>query len=387
MTVWPDHPVLDRLRPLLPGIAARADEIEAARRLPADLARTLIGTKVFKLCVPKAVGGEEAHPLVLMQAIEETAAADGSAGWNVAIGASSGSTAAYLAPDVARLIHGAPEAVTGGIFAPRGKAVREGDGYRVTGHWQWASGSPHCAWIKGGCVAYEDGKPRLIRDGVPEVLTVYFPRDKIEFVDNWYTSGLCGTASCDIKVTDVFVPAAHTISLTRDKPRVEAPLYVFPMFGLLGMICAMTSLGIARGAITDIVELAGAKKPTLSNRALAERGATQGDIARAEAILRGARAFMVEAILDAWAEAEAGAISVARRAALRLAATHAANESARVVDICYTLGGGTAVYRNSPLQRRFRDAHVITQHMMVAPPSYELAGRVLLGLPTDPSMI
>lgn len=387
MINFPSHPVLDRLRPLLPEIAQRAEEIEQARQLPPDLARTLIGTKVFKLCVPKAVGGEEAHPLVLMQAIEETAAADGSAGWNVAIGASSGSTAAYLAPDVAQLIHGAPDAVTGGIFAPRGKAVREGGGYRVTGHWQWASGSPHCAWIKGGCVAWEDGKPRMIRDGVPEVLTVYFPRDKIEFVDNWYTSGLCGTASCDIKVNDVFVPATHTISLTRDKPLIQTPLYVFPMFGLLGMICAMTALGIARGAISDIVELAGAKKPTLSNRALAERGATQSDVARAEAMLRSARAFLVEAILEAWDEAERGAISVEKRAAVRLAATHAANESAKVVDICYTLGGGTSVYRKSPLQRRFRDAHVITQHMMVAPPSYELAGRVVLGLPTDPSMI
>jgi alkylation response protein AidB-like acyl-CoA dehydrogenase len=149
----------------------------------------------------------------------------------------------------------------------------------------------------------------------------------------------------------------------------------------------MTALGIARGAIVDIVELAGAKKPTLSNRALAERGATQGDVARAEAMLRSARAFLVEAILEAWEEAERGAISVEKRAALRLASTHAANESAKVVDICYTLGGGTSVYRKSPLQRRFRDAHVITQHMMVAPPSYELAGRVVLGLPTDPSMI
>ncbi len=387
MTDWPAHPVLDRLRALLPEIIRRGEEIEQARQIPADLASSLIATKVFKLCVPKSLGGEEAHPLVLMQAIEEVAAADGSAGWTVAIGASSGSTAAYLEPEAAKLIHGAPDAVTGGIFAPRGKAVKEGDGYRVTGQWQWASGSSHCGWIKGGCVAWEDGKPRMIRDGVPEVLTAYFPREKIEFLDNWYTSGLCGTASCDIKVTDLFVPAAHTISLTRDKPRVGTPLYVFPMFGLLGMICAMTSLGIARGAIRDIVEIAGAKKPTLSNRALAERGMTQNDVARAEAIVRAARAFLVEAIGDAWAEAERGAITVERRAALRLASTHATNESARAVDLCYTLAGGSSVYRSNTLQRRFRDAHVITQHMMVAPPSYELAGRVVLGLPTDPSMI
>lgn len=355
------HPVLDRLRAALPSIGIRAEEIERARQLPADIADTLVATGVFKLCVPQVLGGQEAHPLVLMQAIEAASIADGSTGWNVMIGATSGATAAWLAPDVARLIHGDPRTVTGGIFAPRGKAIREGTSWRISGHWQWASGNSHSRWMKAGCVAWEDGKPRMVRDGVPEVLTVYVPRDKIAFDDNWYSSGLCGTGSCDMHVDDVVVPVSHAISLTRDRPRCDGPLYRFPVFGLLATGCGAVALGIARGAIEDVRTLAGAKVPTLSRRKLAERTGTQSDMARAEASVRSARAFLVEAIEAAWNMAESGSeIGVEERMALRLASTHATDAAARAVDICYTLAGGTSVYRTSTLQRRFRDVHVVT---------------------------
>ncbi|MFO1080633.1 MAG: acyl-CoA dehydrogenase family protein [Reyranellaceae bacterium] len=382
------HPVLARLAEVLPGLAERAPEIEQARRLPADISRALIGTGVFKLCVPETLHGYAAEPQMTLEAIETAAAEDGSIGWTVMIGVTSGLTAGWLAPADAALIHGQADSVTGGIFAPRGKAVRTAEGWRVTGNWPWASGSFHAGWMKGGCVAWEDGKPRLLREGVPEVLTVYMPRERIEFADTWYSSGLCGTGSCDMSVHDLDVPAGHALSLSRDAPRVDAPLYRFPVFGLLAAGCGAVALGIARAAITDLQDLAGAKVPTLSRRTLAERSSTQSEVARAEALVRSARAFLVEAVGDAWQDATRGkAITLERRMALRLAATHATEAAAAAVDLCYRLAGGSAVYRSSPLQRRFRDIHVVTQHMMVAPPSYETAGRVLLGLPTDPSMI
>jgi len=111
-------------------------------------------------------------------------------------------------------------------------------------------------------------------------------------------------------------------------------------------------------------------------------------VAKAEAQTASARAWLVEEIGRSWdAAARGDAIPLERRSALRLASTHAVDASVRAVDACYTLGGGTSVYRASTLQRRFRDVHVITQHMMVAAPTYELAGRILLGLPVDGSMV
>jgi alkylation response protein AidB-like acyl-CoA dehydrogenase len=379
--------VLTALRALHSAISARSEEIEQARRLPADVAESLIRTKVFKLAVPAAIGGVEGTVLDLVTAIEEMSQADGATGWCVMISGTSGLTAAYLKPEVAKTIHGAPNAVTGGIFAPRGKATKVDGGYRVSGTWQWASGSSHCDWMKGGCVVYEDGKPKMLRDGVPDVRTMYFPREKISLHDNWYSSGLCGSGSCDMTVSDLFVPDEHTLSMISGQLYSDGPLYRFPLFGLLAIGCGAVALGIARGAIEDVRELAGAKTPTLSRRTLAERGQVQSDVAKAHAGVASARAWLIDEIEQCWELASRGdALKTERRAALRLVAVHAVDAAVKATDICYTLAGGTSVYRASPLQRRFRDIHVVTQHMMVAASTYELAGRVLLGLPTDPSM-
>src|SRR5438105_3121129 len=244
--------VLTALRELHSGIAARGAEIQAARQLPADIAARLVRTRAFKLAMPREIGGVEGSVLDLMTAIEEMSQADGATGWCLMISATSGVTAAYLAPDVAKEIHGNPETVTGGIFAPRGKAIKEAGGYRVNGTWQWASGSSHCAWMKGGCVVYENDQPRMLREGVPDVRTMYFPREAITLHDNWYASGLCGSGSCDMTIKDLYVPDGHTLSMISGKLYSDGPLYRFPLFGLLAIGCAAVALGIARGAVEDI---------------------------------------------------------------------------------------------------------------------------------------
>ena len=156
------------------------------------------------------------------------------------------------------------------------------------------------------------------------------------------------------------------------------------MFGLLALTIAGTALGIARAAIDDLLELAGAKTPTGGSRTLAERPVTQARIAQAEATLLSARAFLYDAIGIAWDAAEGGdEVSIEHRAALRLAASHATAASAAAVDTAYDLGGGTSIYETSPLQKRFRDVHAATQHMLIGPSTWELTGRLMLGLPTD----
>jgi alkylation response protein AidB-like acyl-CoA dehydrogenase len=82
-----------------------------------------------------------------------------------------------------------------------------------------------------------------------------------------------------------------------------------------------------------------------------------------------------------------GGIPLADRARLRLAATHATATAAHAVDLMYTAGGGTSIYATSPLQRCLRDAHAVTQHVMVAEPTYELVGRVLLGVDADTAQL
>jgi len=375
-------------RALQPMLRERADDIERARRLPADLAATFAQAGLFRMAVPASLGGLEQPPAQIMAAIEAVGTADASAGWAVMIGATSGMSAAYLEPEVACTIYGDPLTITGGSNTPTGRAVAEGDGYRLNGRWPWVSGGANCHWLKGISVVVEDGKPRLLPNGAPDARMMVFPAAQATLIDTWQVAGLEGTGSGDMEVADIHVPAAFSYSLVTDAPRESGALYRFPPFGLLAMGIASVALGNARAAIDDLVELAGAKKPQGSRRTLAERGGAQAELARAEAMLRSARAFFFEAIHEAWERADRGdPVSVQDRATLRLAATHATRSSADVVRMMYEQGGGTVLYARHPLQRRFRDAYAATQHMMIAPPTWELAGRVLMGLPTDASML
>jgi alkylation response protein AidB-like acyl-CoA dehydrogenase len=373
---------------LAPAIRARADEIERDRRVPLDLVRGLADAGAFRMCVPHALGGGEVDVATLLDVIETTARADGSAGWIVMIGATSGLISGYVEPDVAREIYGPADAIAGGVFAPRGEAIAVDGGYRARGRWAFGSGSEHCGWLLGGCVVIEDGKPRLLGRGIPDSRMMLFPASDVRIVDTWTVSGLRGTGSHDLEVSDVFVPAARAVSLISDRPREEGPLYRFPVFGLLALGIAAVATGIARTAIEELITIAGGKTPTGSKRLLGERAVIQMQVAQAEAALESSRAWLHATVAEAWEAARtSGAISVAQRAALRLAATEATIRATKAVDLMYEAGGGTSIYATSPLQRCFRDVHVVTQHAMVAPSTYELTGRLLLGLDTDSAML
>ncbi len=376
------------LQQLTPSIAARGAEIEAGRRLPADLAASLAEAGVFRMLVPAAVGGLECDPATALAVLEMLGRADASVGWCAMIGATAALPAGYLAPDVAREIFGAPGVIAGGVFAPMGRAVREGENYRVSGRWAWGSGSANCHWLGGGCVILEGGKPRLLTSGVAETRMLLFPAREARLHDTWHVAGLNGTGSGDFEVTDILVPASRSVSFVVDAPTAAGPLYKFPVFGLLALGIAAVMLGNARAAIDDLVALAGAKTPSGSRRPLAERAGAQIALSQAEAQWRAARAFVFAAVAECWRKAQAGqALSVEDRAGLRLAATFATRTAADVTRAMYDLGGGSALFLTSPLQRRFRDAHAGTQHMMVAAPTYELTGRVLMGLATDAAML
>jgi alkylation response protein AidB-like acyl-CoA dehydrogenase len=378
--------ILDTVHALLPEIRARAEECERARRLPADLAQTLARAGLFRLALPKEIGGLELDPATLLRVFEEFGAADASVGWCVMIANTTGLTAAYLERGLAQDIFGPPDAIAGGVFAPLGKAVVDGAAYRVTGRWSWASGSANCTTLMGGCVILEDGTPKLLPNGMPDSRMMIFPASDVELIDSWHVAGLQGTGSGDMAVHDVVVPKHRSVSIMTDRPRLGGALYAFPIFGLLALGVASVMLGNARAALEALVELAGAKTPQGSRRTLAERGSAQTTLAQAHAQYRAARAFLHDAVAQAWSGAQSrDGLSAAERAGLRLAATHAGRTASDIARAMYDLGGGSSVFLTSPLQRRFRDAHAGTQHAMISASTYEIAGRVLMGLPTDMS--
>ncbi|MDO8362198.1 MAG: hypothetical protein Q7V88_04820, partial [Actinomycetota bacterium] len=128
--------------------------------------------------------------------------------------------------------------------------------------------------------------------------------------------------------------------------------------------------------------------PQFSSRTISQSGVAQAELAKAEATLRSARAFLLDEVSQAWETAVAGGrVDVAARGRMRLAGATAAGAAVRAAETAYTLGGGTAVYEHSPLQRCLRDAHMVTQHIMVSPRLYETLGKLHFGIDIDASMI
>ncbi|MEL6414021.1 MAG: acyl-CoA dehydrogenase family protein, partial [Pseudomonadota bacterium] len=235
MTIQTEHPTLQAARALQSELSERAAEMENVRRLPSDLAAKLAEGGLFKMILPSAYGGLECAPKQIVDAVEAVAEANASAGWCVMIGATAAMNAAYMAPDFAKEVYHNPGTITGGVFAPMGKAVVDGDDYIVSGRWQWGSGSANCAWLCCGSMVFEDGELRTLPNGRPDARMMYFPADEAELIDTWHVMGLKGTGSGDIAVENVRVPKGRSVSLVADKPVIDGALFKFPAFGLLSL--------------------------------------------------------------------------------------------------------------------------------------------------------
>ncbi|MEO1304284.1 MAG: acyl-CoA dehydrogenase family protein [Pseudomonadota bacterium] len=388
MTIEPIHPTLSAARALQPELANRAQEMEDARRLPADLAAKIAEGGLFRMVTPAAYGGLECSPKQIVDAVEAVAEANASAGWCVMIGATTAMNAAYMEPSMARQVYDDPHIITGGVFAPMGKAVVEGDDYIVSGRWQWGSGSANCTWLCGGAMVFENDELRRLPSGRPDTRMMIFPADEVELIDTWHVMGLKGTGSGDLVVSNVRVPKARSVSLVADAPYVDGALYKFPAFGLLSLGVAAAAMGNAKGALNAFIDLGRVKKNQGSKKTLGERATVQTEAAKLMAQFRAARAYLHDEIDQTWVVAQTSEdIPVERRAALRMACTHMVRTGADIARTCYDLGGGAALFEASDLQRRFRDAHAMTQHIVTAPATWELTGRLLFDLPTDASMV
>ncbi len=358
----------------------RGAEIERARRLPADVVARLREAGVFRLWVPRELGGLEADPAAVIDIIETLSAADGSTGWCSATGLASNTVGAFLPEAGARQLYRTGLEIAGGALMPGGRAVRQADGsYLVDGRWSFGSGTLHCDWVVGGAV--------LQADGPPAVLAVVMPAAEVEFLDNWDVAGLEGTGSVDYRVAGVRVPAEHSLALDRISPWPAGPMWRIPLMSLIFPVLAAVPLGIARRAVTELGELARAKTPFRTGRLLADREVVQASLARAQALVESGHHHLVATMRALRQAGEDGRTpTVQQRAQARLAAVHATAGAAEAVLLCYRNAGSTALYRSSPLQRLLRDVNAATQHYALSTPGYEMVGKVLLGMPPDPGL-
>ena len=379
--------VLERVRALLPEIAAYADETERERRIAAPLVAAMLEAGLFRMLLPRPFNGLETDPLTFITAIEEIAKADASTAWSLCQTSVCAMSAAYLPPESAMEVFGRdPKAVLAWGPGPTGRGVAAPGGYRVTGSFAFASGGRHATWLGAHVPVFEaDGSPRRRPAGTQVVRTVLFPASAAPLTDIWHVVGLRGTGSDAFAVNDLFVPETH--SLDRDDPadrRSPGPLYTLPTTSLYACGFASLAVGLARALLDAFVALAMEKTPRGYKHALRSSAVTQTEIAEAEARLRAARMYLRGTLGEVWQSVErSNTLSIEQRMALRLAASQTLKEAIAVGDFAYHAAGATAIFESHPFERRFRDMHTVAQQVQARRSHFETVGKYLLGVEYD----
>lgn len=299
-----------------------------------------------------------------MAAIEEVSHADGSAGWTVLIGNSTAFLAWLEPTDAKEMLGGAVDIASTSMFAPLGRARREGDELVIDGRWPFNSGCVHADWYQAGVVLMDADGPLHRPGGGVDVRFATFPHHAANVIDTWYSTGLRGTGSHDIEVTDLRIPEAHTAAPMLDPPAQTGGLWELGFFPLLAVLMSGFPLGVARRALDELTALAPMKRRGSSPSTIAEDPRLQYDLGRAEAAVQSARSFVYDVIGDAWTTITAGSTATPEQLGrVTLASQQAMLAALTAVDAAFGYAGASAVYAGHPLERCFRDLHTANQHI------------------------
>lgn len=380
---------LARARSAAAVIEANAGRIEAGRELPPDVLEAMHAAGLFRLLLPKSLGGSEIDLVTLAEVTRIIAAADASAAWCVGQGGGCAMTAAFLAPEPAYRLFGPRDAVLAWGAGVQGTAVEVAGGYRVSGSWSFASGSRHATILGAHCkVVGPNGEPRLRPDGRPADRTALFPRSRATIHDVWQVVGLKGTGSDSYEVRDLFIAASDTLDRENlSEVQVPGTLFRFPTIMAYAAAFGGVMLGIARGMLDDLRKLAMTKTARGATSSLRDSAVFQSDLARLEARWRAARALHLSSFREAWEAVDCGdGLSLDIRANARLASTHAINEGCQIAVDAYRAAGQNAIFENAPFERRIRDALSAAQQVQGRASHYVTVGRHLLDLEPDTAM-
>jgi indole-3-acetate monooxygenase len=369
-------------------VLAEAGPSEALRTTTAPIVDAMWDSGLMHHMNPAEAGGSEPSFRDMIETWIEMAWQDGSFGWiGIANLPSSAAAAAYLpAAGFDEVFARHDNRVTiGGQFFPNGQGVRVDGGYRLTGAWNFGSGTGHSQYVAAGFLPLVDGEIQWVAEGVPDLRTAILPRDEVTFTDGWHVQGLKGTGSYDYNVQDVFVPEERTFELfTRQPFRGGSPTFRMGLMPITAAGHASWALGVAKSMLDDVEELAASKVRMGDMATLANRTSFQRGLAHHVAMWRAARLLVLQAFEDVETAVAAGdALTPTMRADMRVAAVYATDACREVAQWAHLAAGTTAIREGSRLERAFRDLYTGTQHAFIGEKVAVDAAQVWLGLVED----
>jgi len=340
--------------------------VQAVRK--SDLCRMLLDTGAPPPCTP--------HDWLTV--LETLAGAEASVSWLVWNNTLPCFWSRFLNDAGRERIFGDSSRLFAGSTRPTGRAVTTEGGSRVSGRWSLVSGCELADYLHLMTLVYEDGAPRMLAPGQPDMRVLFVPKGSYELLDTWHTGGLRGSGSHDVVVDDVFVPVEDSCApvplVAGNSQLARLPIVPVMVAGLGAQF-----LGMARAAIAVTVEILRNKVSVDPGASISERPSVLAEIASYSAAVAAAASHLHTSMTAVWDKASRHVPSAEDRAALYSAGLHAAAVARAGVLAMHSAAGTTALYIGCPLERSLRDVQTMERHIAAQAVWLEDAGRVLLG--------
>ena len=231
-------------------IRSTSTEIEQTGTLPDDLLQVAYEEKLFKLFLPKELGGRALSLPEAAQVFQDTSYEDGSFGWLTTIGSGGNLFLENMTGTQAIELYTPQNAVIAGSGYATGEAHAERDGYLVSGEWRYCSGAPYASMFTANTIIWRDGQE------TDEMRACIFMPDQVEIVEDWNAIGLKGTGSHTIRVKDAFVPHDRTFSVVETQNSLGLPVHSFPFVQFSQVSFAAVCLGLGARFLEEAHTLA-----------------------------------------------------------------------------------------------------------------------------------
>ena len=364
---------VDELVPLIEDDRRAAD---ARGHLCADVIERADRLGLFHTRVPVRLGGRDVSLVEQFELSEALSRVDGSVGWTLSFMAlSTGLVSGHVSDEGAREIcdrNGGRWPRFTGTFPTTGIASPVDGGWSISGRWGFASGIDHAKWLAIG--ARQAG---ALPDDRSAMLWAALPVEEARVIpDSWNVDGLRATGSRTFTLDQIFIPASRAFSVTAPNQRGSS-VHGLPTLVFISPEHAGVALGLARRALDELVNLAKGKARMGGRAPLHARGAFLRDLGRADTQLRAARALIVDRLGEG--DRATAPVALEYVTDVRAAAAHVADVAVDVATLAYRYAGGSAIARDHPLHRAWRDVVTATQHVHTNDENYETWGEAISG--------
>jgi len=265
-----------------------------------------------------------------------------------------------------------------GSTRPTGQAVTTRGGFRLSGRWSLVSGCELADYLHLISLVHEDGAPRMVAPGQPDLRLLFVPKGRYAVLDTWHVGGLRGSGSHDVVVDDVFVPIEDSFA-PAPPAASNSPLAQLPTIPMMIAGIGAQFLGMARAALDVTIEILRTKVSVDPGASIRERPSVLADIASYRAAVTAAENHLHASMEALWDKVKHQLPTAEDRAALYSAGLYAASVGRACVVAMHAAAGTTALYVDCPLERSTRDLQAMDRHIAAQPVWMEDAGRVLLG--------